>query len=84
MDVYVMESGEYEQRHVCGVFSSIDAARRDLERTYAPPYRVTWREESTEDGGRHAFIGEFEGVMGLSTPHTGTYDLTRTTVDAPA
>lgn len=73
--VWVVESGDYEQRFVWGVYRSPDAAVASIKATYGPPYIVRWNdvEDCTED--RYCLSGDFEGVVGYSTKHVGCWDI---------
>jgi hypothetical protein len=71
MKVWVIESGEYENRGVDGVAISTDAADRFIRARFPAPYIVTWnRVDDT------TLVGEFEQVLGRSTRHQSTYDFT--------
>jgi hypothetical protein len=67
--VWLVETGEYEQRHVFGIYASRADAVEGIKRTFQAPYRVVWTEEGD------VLVGAFEGVQGYSTRHTGYYSL---------
>lgn len=82
MKVWVMESGDYEQRMAYGVFSSPEAAQVWLHKTYADPYIVEWGRMEIDPDGEHAeIVGRFEHVRHKSTRHTAFFDLTKFTID---
>ncbi len=73
MTVWMVESGEYEQRGVMFIAASKDAAIRAVKDSYAD-YKVVWAET---DGG---LAGTFEELQYLSTKHIAYFDITEWTV----
>lgn len=81
--VWVSETGDYEQRGVWGVHSSVAAGLEDLRRAFKAPYRVTW--ESPVSGyaeGAVEVTGFFDAVPGYSIRHSATWTFTPYVVDA--
>ena len=75
--VYVVETGEYEQRHVFGVYASLEAAVRGVKETFGAPYIVRWHDlEPGEDFV--TLTGDFERVPNYSTKHRVHFDITET------
>ncbi len=75
MEVWVIESGEYEQRGVNGVAVSVAAAVEWLKALYPPPYVVTWGEPAQDEYYLPKFVifritGHFEAVQGYSVKHS--------------
>ena len=79
-DVWVIESGEYEQRFVNAVASSPEAALEYLRNLYSHPYVVTW-EPLVKDGEDYSITGHFEAETGFSIKHTCVYSLTKYELD---
>ncbi len=76
MTVYIVESGDYEQRGVDLVADSMDAAARAIQRRYSsPPYVVEWKPVLVVDG-IGTLVGEFADVPGWSVGHTGVFEIT--------
>lgn len=76
--VYVVESGEYSQRSVCGVYISPEVALECTKARYNKPYIVKWSELKPETDSYYwgSFTGEFEAVQGYSTKHVAVFDIT--------
>jgi len=75
-DVWVIETGEYEDRYVHGVAASLEAAVRGIEGEYASPYVVRWEPLRRGDDGNGAeLVGHSEAVAGYSTRHTAVFDI---------
>lgn len=70
MTVWVVESGDYEQRGIRYIAESFDTAVDVVKAAYGPPYRVAW----TVDG--QGLTGTFEAVVGYSIAHTARFDIT--------
>jgi len=80
--VYVVETGDYKQRHVSAVASSIDKAVEAIKATYPPPYVVAWQEvEHLANGADARLVGKFEWVPGYSTEHVGEWDISAYEID---
>ncbi len=82
MEVWVIESGEYEQRSIDGVAVSVAAAVEFLKQTYGPPYIVTWDEPVQEQIYLPNLIifkitGHFEHVMNYSCRHDCDFEIQR-------
>lgn len=73
--VWVVESGEYEQRSIFLIARSLEAAVTAIKRVYGPPYVVAW-DEVRRDGGLWVLAGDFEAVLGSSIQHRAEYDIT--------
>lgn len=72
--VWIVETGDYEQRHVAGIYVSLEAAVDGIKETYKPPYRVAWYEvEHGEDCS--TLTGDFEAVLHYSIEHTAYFDI---------
>lgn len=81
--VWLIESGEYEQRGVFGVAESLEAAIAHVKTEFGPPYIVRWEQPKKSDYPEFPMItltGHFEAVPGYSTEHTADYDITECTV----
>lgn len=76
MDVWIIESGEYEQRHIDGVALSLEGAVAFIKARYGLPYIVRW-EEAVPDGEDCSLVGHFSEVMGKSTRHDCSFDITK-------
>ena len=73
--VYVVETGEYEQRYVFGVYVSLAAAVLSIKETYGAPYVVRWHD--VEPGEDYSTLtGDFEAVQHHSTRHQAHFDIT--------
>lgn len=60
---WVVESGEYEQRGVYGVYSSLQESVNAIKRRCGPPYIVTWRDPKKSSFGEdYELAGHFTGV----------------------
>ena len=76
MEVWIVESGEYEQRGIVLVAASREAAFEAVKALYGPPYRVKWSIAPEDKYDAEALIGEFEQVTGYSVGHTARFDAT--------
>ena len=76
MDVWVIETGDYSERGVFGVASSLEAAVHYVKARYQGPYIVAW-EEKTDSQGELYLEGRFEFVSHHSTEHKARYDFVR-------
>lgn len=77
MFVWVIESGNYEQRYVYGVADSIESAVAFLREEYAPPYVVAWDAPYIQDERTAYMRGKFSRVLNYSTEHEAVYTFTR-------
>lgn len=68
--VWVVESGEYEQRSIDLVAVSRESAIDAIKALYGPPYVVTWEIDKHGE-----LLGHFKGIRGLSTEHTAVYSI---------
>lgn len=77
MKVWIIESGEYEQRHVFGVAVSLERAIQLIKDEHPPPYIVKWDDfEPWPEGPERGFlVGHFTAVPGYATGHTAEYDI---------
>ena len=73
--VWVVESGDYDQRMVVCVAASRDAAVSHVKDVYGPPYVVQWSERETHSDGGLTLTGTFQAVPGKSTSHTAHFDI---------
>lgn len=73
--VFVIESGDYEQRSVDGVVTSPEAGLRYLQALHPHPFKVTW-EGPKPDKEDFVIVGRFEQVQHFSTAHVCVYRLT--------
>ena len=81
--VYVLESGEYDQRTIDGVFSSLDAACESIRRPYGAPYIVQWEDSAKQSGsGRYTYTGHFTRVNGYCGDGPSTWQITPYVLDA--
>lgn len=71
--VWIIKTGEYSQRYVFGVASSLAAAVAAIKRVYGPPYIVDWDESEVESEGQ--LIGKFDRVLNYSTDHVALFDI---------
>ena len=69
--VWVIETGDYEQRGVFGVAVSPEAAAACVKDCFTAPYIVRW-DEPTEAG----ITGHFRSVPNYSISHTARFDFT--------
>jgi hypothetical protein len=76
-EVWVCETGDYEQRGVWSVAVSVAAGVADIKATHCDPYIVRWEEPTEDHGGDWTLTGHFEAVPGKSTKHTAHYEFTR-------
>lgn len=72
--VWLVESGEYEQRGVFGVYASVAAAVAGIKDTYSEPYVVSWQ-ALAEVGDEWQLVGDFARVPGYCVNHRGVYDI---------
>lgn len=70
MTVFVVDTGEYEENHVVGVFSSLNKATEYVKTTFAPKDKpARWEYEALEDGG-----GILTRFRTYSAPHEDRTD----------
>jgi len=72
---WIVETGDYEQRGIVLVASSLEAAVRAIKERYGPPYIVEWGELKDEGEWGHSLSGKFAQVTGRATAHTATFDI---------
>jgi len=70
MEVWLAESGEYEDRGVDGIYVSLDVAIACIKASYGPPYIVQWDEPTTDTDRETTLRGHFKAVRGYSVEHT--------------
>lgn len=75
MKVWIIESGDYEQRHVEGVAVSVATAVEFLKMAYGPPYLVAWEEVRQTDPYVFELTGHFEAVQHYSIKHDCTFEI---------
>lgn len=77
--VWIVETGDYEQRGTMAVYSSPEAAEAGIKATFGPPYIVRWepleRGQQSTSGYSYHLTGHFEAVNHYSIEHTGHYDI---------
>ena len=85
MKVWIIETGEYEQRHVFGGAVSPERAALYVIECYSEPYKIKWEPVKyqpwgADDNGKpyeeYELIGHFEDVPGKSIAHTATFTIT--------
>jgi hypothetical protein len=76
MKVYIVETGDYEEGYVFGIYSSRELAIKGIKASYGSPYIVRW----TEDGDYY-LIGHFDRVPGYSTEHRDVFSIEEYEVD---
>lgn len=81
--VYIVESGEYEQRMTWGVYSSVENAAAAIKDPYGPPYIVRWAEPRQDAEDSYVLVGHFERVDGYSGAGPGEWYITGYVVDPP-
>lgn len=67
---WVVESGEYEERSIDGIYESLKSAISGIKGTYGFPYIVKWVETKDLD---NILIGNFDAVPHYSTKHTRVF-----------
>lgn len=72
--IWIVESGEYEQQHIDLVADSPEAAELAIKNRYSDPYIVEWSSLTEDDWGFH-ITGNFESVPWHSTRHKATFDI---------
>lgn len=71
--VWIVETGEYEQRGIWGVYASVEAGVAAIKEDYGPPYIVEWADP--DSSAKHlSLVGTFQHVAGYSTAHTASFD----------
>lgn len=80
--VWLVESGDYEQRGVDLIADSLETAVAAIKTRYGPPYIVAWDELAQHEweGQSHeewTLVGHFEQVIHYSTQHVGRFDISR-------
>lgn len=76
MKVWLVESGEYEQRGVVGIYESLEAAEACIKARYAPPFPdiVRWEPlEQSVDGW--TLTAHFEKLNGYSVGGPSYWDI---------
>ena len=79
--VYIVESGEYEQRFVQGIFSSVENAIASIKRPYTAPYIVKWDDPRHDGEGVITLVGNFSRVEGYCGDGPAEWTITPITVD---
>jgi hypothetical protein len=80
--VWVVETGEWADRMIWGVASSVEAAAHLVRSSYPPPYIVRWEEPKQDEDGEWSMTGHFDAVPGYAAEGAGSYDFTPYQVDA--
>ena len=76
-EVWVVESGEYEQRGIELVDISPEACEVAIKSRYGEPYKVRWEPLRRIGDGEQELVGYFEAVQHFSTTHTNYFTMTR-------
>ena len=77
MNVWIIETGEYEQAYIVGVAATWHAAVESIKGRYGRhPYIVRWDDPDISDGSV-GLVGHFSAVPGYSTMHDASYSITR-------
>jgi len=76
-EVWVIETGEYEQRGIFGIAISVEAAIKHIKEVYGPPYRVRWGELIKHDSDCYEIGGRFADVPDYACSHTEGFEITR-------
>lgn len=83
MEIFVCESGEYEQRSIDFVCATIESGIARLKEIYKDPYVVKWgepvKDSYWEANGitQYTIIGDFEAVLGKSIKHRAEFSFTQ-------
>ena len=74
-EIWVCDTGEYEQAYTFGAWRSLDAAIASVkEEMYGPPYIVQWEDvEGPNKWDETLLTGHFTAVAGYSTRHTAYF-----------
>lgn len=80
-EVWVCESGEYENRGINLVAATLQAAIAAIKARYGPPYVVRWDEPKLEKWGDWSLTGHFEVVPGYSIQYTDYFEFVRWDVE---
>lgn len=85
MIVWLVESGDYEDRGVDLIAESPEAAVEALKAMFPPPYRVEWspigyRLSRSDDC---YIVGMFDAVQGHSSAHTRCFEMRPMNVAVP-
>ena len=70
--VWVIETGDYEERHVVGVAATVEAGVSWIKALHGRPHEVRW-DDLTGDG---PLVGHFSSVPGFSTEHDAEFAFT--------
>jgi hypothetical protein len=81
--VWIIETGDYEQRYVFGIATSPEKAAAYIRSTYDEPYVIEWESLAHtpwgDNGGEpydeYELVGHFSAVQGYSTEHTAKYTI---------
>ena len=65
--VWVVESGDYEQRGIDGIYGSFSSAIEGIKAGFGSPYIVDWVQDGDD------LVGHFEEVLHYSTKHTARF-----------
>lgn len=78
--VFVVETGDYEQRYVFGVFSSVAAAIAGIKEKFGSPYAVSWDELVQDEHGMR-ITAHFKAVNHCSVMHDAEFEITEMELD---
>lgn len=93
--VWIVETGEYSQRGIAGVYSTPEKAEQGIKDVYSEPYKVAWEpikdtswtypiDGRTERVEQFTLVGHFEAVPGYSAKHRNEFDITAHELDPVA
>ncbi len=74
MSVWVVQTGDYEQRGICLIAASLEVAVKAIKERYPAPYKVTW-EELVQQGSDYELKGHFEQVPHYAIERTAYFDI---------
>jgi len=81
MEVWVIEAGEYGERSVWAVASSVEAACRYIQKQYGDPYNVTWDPVVFDDEDSATLTGRFTRVEGYCDDGLREFSFTRYAIE---
>ena len=76
-EVWVVESGDYENRGIVLVADSLESAVGAVKTLYEFPYIVRWEDVGEDEVEGGVLVGHFDAVLHYSTKHTAEYEVSR-------
>ena len=67
--VWVVETGEYEDRFIVGIYDSRKSAIEGIKEPYGSPYVVRWEQNE------RILTGHFEEVANYCTKHSADFEI---------